>query len=247
MNILRHIHTGEIERYKSDKIPSLLVKLKNKKVTKDDLIQIINVRYQAAHFFEDWLRFIIYIIKISSLFLKQKEVLSYAVEQNLKEELGEVEIYGGPHKNGRFIQLKALGIDPKVWIKDIGTYQNLKKIHPAARHLIQTLKKIAQTGPVEAVTALWYYENRISLDGVNGDYCLLLNTLESRFPDLYKEKYIEGDALYHIYSHSKHDEYHAKLAEDALDTLDFIDEDIVIKTCDLVRTAIDRFWDEVLG
>jgi len=246
MKILRKIHIDEVARYTSGNIPSLLLKLKNKTVTREELIQIVQIRYQAANFFEDWLRLIIDTVRNSSLSRTEKETLSYAAEQNLREELGEVEIYGGPHRNGRIIQLEALGIDPETWTKDLGTYDKLGNVHPAARHLIESLKAIINRGPVEAITALWYYENRISLDGVNGDYCLLLHALESKFPELYKEKYIEGGALYHISSHAEHDEFHAKLAEDALETSTLAKENIIIETCGSVQVIVDRFWDEVL-
>lgn len=246
MNTLKSIHTNEVARYMSGNTPSLLFRLKNKEVSKEELIQIVQIRYQAAHFFEDWLRLIITVVSNSSLSPSEKQTLSHAAKQNLREELGEVEIYGGPHRDGRIVQLEALGINPDTWAKELGTYNKLGDVHPAAKHLIESLRVIANRGPVEAITALWYYENRISLDGVNGDYCLLLHALESKFPELYKEEYVEGDALYHIASHAKHDEYHAKLAEDALEASGSATEHVITEVCDSVRIAVDRFWNEVL-
>lgn len=243
--LLQSIHITEIDRYKQDNIPKLLLRLKTNQVGRDELIQIISTRYQVAHFFEDWLRLILKIIDSSNLLIEIKKFLQNAVEQNLKEELGEVKEYGGPHKDGRSTLLKALGIDPVVWKKNIGNYTHLGELEIASKNLINSMKTIAKQGPFEAVIALWYYENRISLDGKLGDYYLLLSAFEHRYPEYHKNIYIEGDALYHIASHAKHDTYHAKLAEDAIVKCGVSDE-IVEKVCNQAQKAIDVFWNEVL-
>ncbi len=247
LKALLKIHNKEVADARMNKLPRILLDLKENKLSRDKLIQIISTRYQVAHFFEDMLRLIINIIKNESYIPNNiRTKLLYSAEQNLKEELGEIIEYGGPHQTGREVFLNSLGIDYCEWKKNLGTYEDFGRVATSAKKLLKKLKSLISKGAVEAVSTLWYYENRISLDGINGDYHILLNAFEERFPEFKKEKYTEGDPLWHIASHSNHDEYHAQIAEAGLTECTSISgtEKKIISTCIEAKKVLDTFWND---
>ncbi len=242
-----HIHQYEVQRYKEGNIPEILKMLKNNSLTRDQLTDLISIRYEAAHFFEDILRLIIKKIKEDvSLENTVQQKLLYSAEQNLKEELGEEEKYGGPHENGRKVLLTALGVDYEKWKGRLGTIENTLIPNVAPKKLIEEFKDVVNEGSIEAVSALWYYENRISLDGVVGDYYILLKAFEIKFPEFKKDTYQERDVLWHIASHAHHDEFHAQIAKDGLlslvNTVDSVEK--IERACEEMRKAIDTFWND---
>ncbi len=248
LTILNIIHIEEIDRSSTGGIPALLKALQKNSIDKKHLIGIISRRYQVAHFFEDMLRYMIDVIRNDGeLSEAAQKGLFFAVEQNLKEELGEVAEYGGPHREGRRIFLTALGFDYQLWSRDLGMYDKLGILYPSARKLIEFIREVISRGSVEAVAALWYYENRISLDGIHGDYYILLSAFEKQFPEFKKTKYQEGDALWHLASHAQHDEYHAQLAENGLHAVASRTEVMnrITTTCRDMQIAFDTFWEDV--
>ncbi len=246
----------DVDRYKrNDRIPEILFRMKQCEVSRTQLTHIISVRYQAAHFFEDMLRRIIEVVNRGQHRLPQRwpiidtntrTVLREAVTINLAEELGQMAEYGGPHHEGREVFLTALGIDYVSWKAKLGTYNDLGDLDPSVRFLVNRMKWIIELGPLEALVALWYYENRISMDHTQGDYHILLRAFEVAFPEFKKpeSKYVEGDPLWHIASHADHDEHHAQLARDALMKVEGVPlffesiENGILET----RKAIDFFW-----
>lgn len=246
--LLTKLHQQEVSRYQNGEIPAILKALKETAVKRDDLKKIIFIRYQVAHFFEDMLRYMIVVIRNDTTLIRdQQEALVSAASQNLKEELGEFVEYGGPHREGREVLLSALGIDYQDWSKNLGTYNSPGNVSHAVKDLILSIKEIISRGAIEAITALWYYENRISLDGVLGDYYILLHAFETQFPEFKKPAYTEGDALWHIASHANHDEYHAGLAEDALHKVMSLcgSQQKILTTFEDMKKACDDFWNEI--
>lgn len=246
----------DVDRYeRNDRIPEVLFRMKQGEVNREQLTQIISVRYQAAHFFEDMLRRIVEVVNCRQHRRPQRwplidtgtsTALCEAATVNLAEELGQMAEYGGPHREGREVFLTALGIDYVTWKAKLGTYENMGELDPAARFLVNRMRWIIELGPVEALVALWYYENRISMDHMQGDYHILLHAFETAFPEFKRPngKYVEGDPLWHIASHADHDEHHAQLAKDALVKVEEIPlvfesiENGVLET----RKAVDFFW-----
>ncbi|MDO8620404.1 MAG: hypothetical protein Q7R64_03610 [bacterium] len=210
----------ETERYRRNRIPEIVFAMKQHMLSCQQLREVVSVRYEVAHYFILMLSHMLHVIetgtyregscKVSKVV---KDALHFAVTENLKEENGDVPAYGGPHYKGRALLLSALGFNYENWSARLGTYGNLIRVDPSARYLVAEMKKTIELGAVEAVSALWYYEMRITLD-----YPILLSALEKKFPELLKDDgtYREGDALWHLASHARHDEHHAKLAEDAL-------------------------------
>ena len=247
----------EINRYRAMDpfdIPAVLYRLRRNEVTQLQLITLISIRYQFAHFFEDMLRHMIAVVDTGlfhrnedPLTSKEKTSLREAATQNLQEELGELESYGGPHREGREVLLSALGVDYQKWKSNLGTYDNPGEVHESVLMLLTELKRIISTGAVEAISCLWYYENKISLDGVEGDYCILLKAFEQRFPEFKKDDYKEGDVLWHISSHAEHDVYHAALAEKALQSghQSYVWVEAVDYGVRETRMALEYFWDRM--
>ncbi len=222
--------SGEIVRYEASKIPEILFKMNRGELSREQLITVITVRYQAAHFFEDMLHEMLRIVakgkyRKGTCWLDPGVIQAFrkAIATNLSDELGNVNSYGGgPHREGRKVFLSALGVDYEAWKQPLGTYDSLGKVDEAARSLIVHLRWIIGHGAIEALAVLWYYECRIALDRRHGDYHILLRAFEGQFPEFKKpdRSYREGDVLWHLHSHAAHDEYHAKLAENALSTLE---------------------------
>ena len=255
-NILGSFFRGEVRRYSLNEIPEILYRMKRGELSREQLISIVSTRYQIAHFFEEMLREMIRIIERGTFREGTWPLKPYAIEElrkaaavNLSEELGEVKEYGGPHREGREVFLTTLGVDYKKWKSVLGTYDNIGEIDPGARTFLLRMKWIISLGAVEAISALWYYENRISLDHVHGDYHILLHAFEEKFPEFKKPggKYQEGDALWHIYSHADHDEHHANLAKNALKVIEgrgFWHESIENGVHETMK-ATDYFWCEL--
>ena len=241
-------HAGEVERYKRGEFPEILKRIEASDISKEKMVEVISTRYQVAHFFEDMLRRIIRGVEASELATNVKAALIHSVQVNLNEELGEVAEYGGPHREGREVLLNALGVDYETWKKDLGIYENLGKLNPIARELVESLKRIIDTDPIAAVAMLYSYEDKISLDGV-GDYHKLLAGLEKLYPELAKadSKYVEGDALWHIYSHADHDEHHAALAKSGLVESVSTEADLSKLQTGMTRAkiALDTFWNNL--
>ncbi len=253
--ILNGWYEADMERHRLNQIPEILHRMKQGELTREQLISIIGVRYQAAHFFEEMLEDMHFAIHQGRFRTMEgefpwpecKEALRAAVLTNLSEERGEIAEYGGPHSNARKVFLEALGVDYEKWQPDPCGYNSPERLDELVAYVLGQMQFAIHCGAIEAVAALWYYENRISLDGVHGDYCILLKAFEGAFPEFKKPQgsYKEGDPLWHLASHAQHDEHHAKLAEDALSTLDgkpgmWEDSiDIGIRTAHL---ALLNFW-----
>lgn len=206
-------HASEMARYSAGQIPEVLKSLENGEITREQLTELIATRYQAAHFFEDMLkRLIDRIENDSSLSEETKSTMKKSVQQNLDEEMGLNADYGGPHVEGREDLLKALNRNYEEWKSKLGDYNNLGELEDSAKAMIEEMKRIIDESSVAGLAALYNYEDRISLDGI-GDYYILLKGLEKLFPEFKKDKYVEGDEFWHIYSHADHDEHHAALAK----------------------------------
>lgn len=263
-DILHKWRTFDQRRYERNKIPEILYRLRVGELTRGQLVSVISVRYQVADLFEDMLEHMLRVIdkgrhRSNDQQLSEPVIsaLRKAVEENLAEERGEVPEYGGPHRDARKVFLQALGINYAVWKNTrADLYQNLEGMNENARYLVSQMRRIIGEGGVEAVSVLWYYENRISLGGEDGDYCFLLRNFERSFHEFRKPQgvYVEGDPFWHLYSHSRHDANHADMAAAALASLDGTTgmwSDSIDSSIQSVVLAIDNFWhgisDQLLG
>lgn len=250
---------SEVVRYETSKIPEILFEMDRGGLSREQLITVISIRYQVAHFFEDMLREMLRIVArgtyregMCPLDPEVVQAFRKAITTNLREELGEIGDYGGPHKEGRKVFLTALGVDYDAWKQPLGTYHRLGTLHESAKSLVSRLQWIISRGAVEALAALWYYECRIALNRRHGDYHILLRAFEGQFPEFKKpdREYREGDVLWHLHSHAVHDECHARLAADALCTL----EDVPGAWLDSIELgfqetlfAFENFWHGLSG
>jgi hypothetical protein len=228
-DILRRWTDACLNECRLNQIPEILYRMNRGELERQQLVEVITVRYQVAHFFEAMLEQMLRVIdagrfreKDGQLYPDVIPALRHAVAQNLREERGEAEEYGGPHAKGRAALLQALGVDYAQWQNLLGTYEHLGALDEFAKYAVTQLKYFTSLGGIEAVSILWHYEWSISRDGVCGDYCVLLRAFEHAFPEFANPSglYREGDPLWHLYSHARHDEYHAELAEQALVALD---------------------------
>jgi hypothetical protein len=199
--------------------------------------------------FEEFLEHVMKVVKQSKLPREIKDGLYEAAHQNYLEEKGTVIEYGGPHSEGRETLLMALGYDYDKWQQPLGTYENPGAVCEPVRVLLTHLREIVARGPIEAITALWCYENRISLDGY-GDYFILLHGFENAFPQFKKaslEDYKEGDVFWHLASHAHHDTYHAQLAVDGLNLLPGADANVekITTVCRDMKHLFDTFWNSL--
>ena len=242
-SILEKISKREIELHRKGNIPFLLLALKKSELSRSDLVNLISKRYQLANMFEGFLKHIMQKIEESTMEEKLKNLFYQAVYQNYLEET-TVSNYGQPHWKGRKKLLIELGINYNNWVKEIGSYEKPDKVCIAVKTILKQMKRIVNKGPIEALTALWYYENRISLSDELGDYYLILNNFEKMYPEFKKAKYTEEDALWHIASHAEHDTYHSELAIKGLEGLDSNKENkkIIKNTCEEMRKYFYDFW-----
>lgn len=259
--VLTAFSITELARYKEPSLlPNTLKKICLGEIHSKYLVTITLRRYALAHFFVGMLERMQETIekgknRYSKIQGEQRENLLLAVTKNLDEELGKVEGYGGPHINGRKDFLKYFDHDYEDLYGKIGSFDcpidtNLLSSRPAYVEFANSVNELFTVGgchdhSVMAVAILWYYENRISLDGIHGDYPILLKALKKSFPILKKETYAEGDPLYHIWSHAQHDPCHAKYCEDALISLPNEYAKDVLHACSQMRFLFDNFWEEI--
>ena len=174
--------------------------------TKDQLSRLIGIRYQLCSFFEEFLQHVMKTVTESSLPDNQKTALYNAVHENYLEEVGENLEYGGPHSEGRETLLNALGMIMKM-ATTIRFISKSGVVNISVGLMIEKIKNIwLESRPIEAMTVLWYYENRISLEDGLGDYYIILSAFGKAFQNLKKpiDDYKEGDVLWHLASHAFH-------------------------------------------
>src|SRR3989338_2934563 len=230
MNVFERIkgwQQASSKRFELNQIPLILHRMNEGALPRQTLVEVIKIRYQVAHFFEDMLEHMLRIIRARRFWRKDGLIwpdvataFEHAVAENLKDERGEVAEYGGPHREGRSVFLTALGVDYRAWATPLGSYGSLGSLDEFSSYVITQLQHIIEYGAVEALGILWCYERAISRDGRCGDYCIMLRAFERAFPEFAKVEYHEGDALWHIASHAQHDSEHARLAAEALAALD---------------------------
>ena len=244
--ILKRIHKEDVMRYCNNQICHALLCVKKGHATKDQLSRLISIRYQLAHFFEEFLQHVMKTVTESSLPDNQKTALYNAVHENYLEEVGENLEYGGPHSEGRETLLNALGYDYEKWQQPLGSFQNPGVVNISVGLMIEKIKNVVDRGPIEAMTVLWYYENRISLEDGLGDYYIILSAFEKAFPEFKKpiDDYKEGDVLWHLASHAFHDTYHAQLVIDGFKNVPYTAQihHTILSVCIELRTSFDWFW-----
>lgn len=246
MQYVHGMQDAVVERYRSGQAPRLLQRIASGSLTRPQLTEVISIRYQVAHFFEDMLRCLIHVIDdASDISDEARPQLRHAVQANLDDELGKAGYGSQPHLEGRRDMLQALGIDYDQWSSQLGTYNHFGDVRPAALGLLVRMRHAVMLHPLAGVAALLEYEHRISLHGA-GDYWMLLQGLEKLFPELcpHGRGYREGDPFWHIFSHAQHDDHHAKLAEDGLVAAIRNENDAMPIFSGLViaRYAVDCFW-----
>ena len=238
--ILKEFYECDIQRYKEGKIPRTLEDLaKIYPFHREALSSLLVTRLELAHFFKDQLRYIIKKIKkdFGSAHTHYQEV----VEQNLKEELGKLPEYGGPHEKDREIFLTALGVDYATWVNRLGTYRRPEKICQATKFILDAVKPLINLGGMSGLIVLWYWEHRLSRGGY-GEFCILLKACEKLFSEFKKNVYQPGDVLYWLASHAEHDTHHAKAVADVLDNNAMMDRDVTRSILNTMDSYFEVYW-----
>ena len=261
-DVLNAFHITERARYEDiATLPRTLQKLASCQFNQGALEQVLIRRYALSHFFIGMLERMRDVIKngekgSSKIQGVERAHLLLAVTKNLQEELGENEQYGGPHINSRINFLKHLGYDYDALYGSIGSFNNpirssvLTQREPYVE-FINSVRDLFTCGGkdlgVAAVTVLWYWENRISLGDELGDYCLLLNAFEKGRNGTGKtqKEYKETEPFYHLWSHAKHDPFHAKDCRDPLSALPDEYAPLVAEICNRMRMLTDKYWEDI--
>lgn len=246
--LLLDIQQVEVSRYQKNDIPLCLQFLKTGYIEQKYLKKMILYRYELSHMFVGLLEHIAKVVLESSLPKEEKQSLYKAVYANYLDETGEG--YGGPHHEGRKMLIESLGENYENYVSVLGTYKKPGRVHGFTTELLDSIKQIVTQGPIQAITLLWYYENRISLENGLGDYFILLRAFERTFPQWKKAsiaEYKEGDPLYHLASHADHDTHHAQLCFDGLASILFSEDELknIEYTCIKMTVAFDRFWNQL--
>lgn len=124
------------------------------------------------------------------------------------------------------------------------------EIHPVTSIILRAMSGLAQDSqiPVRTVYAMMaYWEWRVSQP--QGDYAQMLKACEQIHPDLKREVYVPGDALYHVYAHAELDKEHAEefmsaLADSVRDSSDLNEVIYGIRYAQLVW---NYYWKNIGG
>lgn len=210
------------------------------------LLKVLTIRYQPAHFFE---RVIDHLLNAIEQEGKGRQPLVDALERNLQEERAEGGAdYGPAHVLGRRAFFQALGIDYWAWEAGLGgDIQNLSGLSPAAAYLVGFYRTLIETSPLAGGAGMLYWEGRIP----RLDYTLLLGRVDETFgfppvegmlPRATSQEDIP--ARWHLQSHAEHDVYHEKeLIDGVVESIRTPEEAVLVKTALLAsRLAWDRFW-----
>lgn len=218
--------------------------------TPDQLIQVIQLRYEAAHMFEKVIDYLLVALEDEG---KSRHTLVDALKRNLQEERGEGENdYGPAHVLGRRSFFQALGINYQEWEARLGgNIKDLSGFHEPARNLIAFHHNLIEASPLAGGAAMLYWEGRIA----RLDYVLLLERVDAVFgftpvtgtlPRTTPQEAIP--ARWHLQSHAEHDVFHEKeLIEGVVGAVLNVSEEEVVRVALIAaRTAWERMWGEIL-
>ena len=208
-------------------------------VRRDELVSALLTRYQVSHFFNDILGRTLE--RLEEEGVPNNDPLTATLRENLDEELGQSDNpYGEEvHDDARARLIGALGIDYSAWSGKLGTFQNPGQLDSNPERFVHGMKALTEGPVIPLYSAMAYWEWRVSRSG-EGDYKLFLDAFERLFPELKRETYSNTDALWHLYSHSVHDDDHAQAFLRALSTTKNVDP--IISGFHSASALWDRFW-----
>jgi len=186
--------------------PAFFTAVENGELTKETLREEMLKRYELSLFFNDYLAKLLETLGQAGY--AADHPLASTLAENLAEELGVAGTEYGNfiHENSRAQFIRALGVDYPTWAQAKGSLDQLGDLAEKVKAFYQGYCELLST-PVQAYAALAYWEWRVSRP--DGDYKQFLNAFEALYPEFKKDAYVPGDALWHLYSHSVHDDDHA--------------------------------------
>lgn len=186
--------------------PAFFAAVENGELSKEALREEMLKRYELSLFFNDYLAKLLDTLGRAGYAADHPLVSTLA--ENLAEELGVAGTEYGNfiHENSRAQFIRALGVDYPAWAQSKGSLDQFGDLAEKVKAFYQGYCALLST-PTQAYAALAYWEWRVSRP--DGDYKQFLNAFESLYPEFKKEAYVPGDALWHLYSHSVHDDDHA--------------------------------------
>lgn len=219
-------------------------------ITRENLRQIIILRYQVAHFFNELFEKLGRGVDKNH---KDKPELSEAITENLSEEKGE----SGEmeHGSARKVLLTKLGIDADEWSNQNGTLEHIENVDHRVRAIVEKIRSLIEENTLQGYGAMTYWEAR-GAQPETGDQTLLLRAFEAKYPEFKKEdtnepgkkgKYEPGDALYHLESHAILDVEHSKMLINALSASVHTEEEIesVLFGMRTAHLAWQQFWESI--
>lgn len=233
----------ELTEVAAGNMPPLLKRLSTAEASlgREQLRDIISLRYETAHFFEALLRRLINQLKRQPG--DQYNPLLEALEKNLAEEVGEAAVdYGPAHVEGRQRLLEAIGVNYQEWVSGLGNdLDDLKGVHRPARDLLEGYISLIDTNPLAAGTAMLYYEGRIP----RVDYPILIQAVEKVYG--FPQAKQPTDTRWHLDSHAEHDVYHEAELVDGVVAAVITELDQRIVQATLIQTKLrwNFFWEDL--
>lgn len=217
--------------------PAFFNKVDSNEASREELAEQMLDRYQLSFFFNDYLAKLLE--TLASAGYGKDHPLVKTLAENLAEELGTAGTEYGNfiHETSRTQFIKKLGVNYPAWAESLGSLEALGKVSTKVKAFYESYLGLLKN-PVKAYAALAYWEWRVSRS--EGDYTLFLKAFEKLYPEFKAEAYVPGDALWHLYSHSVHDDEHAAALFKALEKTGRTD-DIIAGLTEGARVW-DAFW-----
>ncbi len=217
--------------------PTFFNKVDSNEASREELAAQMLNRYQLSFFFNDYLAKLLETLGTAGYGKNHPLVTTLA--ENLAEELGTAGTEYGNfiHENSRAQFIKKLGVDYTSWASSLGSLEALGNVSEKVKNFYEAYLGLLKD-PVKAYAALAYWEWRVSRS--EGDYTLFLKAFEKLYSEFKAEAYVPGDALWHLYSHSVHDDEHAAAFFQALEKTGQSDE--IIAGFTEAAQVWDVFW-----
>ncbi len=168
-------------------------------MTKDQVAQMVAIRYQFGHYFCQLLQ---------KLLVKVPDgPIRLALQANLAEEQGASDLYPGPaHCEGRKRLLQYLGINYDSWKPQGAIGQLGDNPHPAAIAVVTEFNRLVDNSNFLVGAAAIAASESL----VPEHYEYLVKLLKQYWPQL------PDHAMYHLIDHIEHDVHHGSNLEELL-------------------------------
>lgn len=195
--------------------PEFFTAVERGEVSRDELVSALLERYELSHVFNDILAQLLQCLKGEGV--AAEDPLTQTLQKNLDEELGQAGTQYGNflHSNSRARLVNALGQDYATWTERQGTWKEPGLVSPRSTAFLDGHRQLLAGPVIPAYSAMTYWEWRVSRES-QGDYVQFLKAFERLFPELKKAAYRPDDPLWHLHSHSVHDDEHASAFLEAL-------------------------------